>query len=736
MFNKLVSRVGRRPPDKKVDAIQPFAEHDEEHYFAGDADRVQRLDLLAHLVPSGGVLLVIGESGVGKTTYLRQLIPKISGSCRICQLSASASIDPQQTMRELLDCFAWQANVVAGVGGAQLRILQEHFGLLRRNGYTPVVVVDDAEALPDSVLGVLEQLFDADNRNLLALILVGDASLKKRITAPLRRLLNANVSHELVLAPFSVQEQRDYIHQRLQWAGIDEMGPFHSSALKFIYVASRGMPRRTNQLARVFWADKNSGNLTGKASSWHGLRWPRLRGAGLQQLRYIIPLLFVSSSAAIYHVEIRSALFPPATEPTLALKGDASAGIDNELLLVKRNEAPVVKSVVDGDGKGSVIQEQSLRLGRSNKANLDDLVRSKVSVEETQKMMSAGGLGTMPELITTLNVQPLIATQAVTALKQSAGLAMSTRLNNNANENSLVNSSNNSVRAGFDVPAIQVPRKEPDVMVGALADEANMAQQLLKQLRQNLSIDSAREVDKESRQHTALSAVVVVEQPAKVEARKIASALRNNDWWLDQPAGQFAVQLMAMEESVARQYIERNDLAGRVAVFSVQGKKEQGLMAIASGPFLTQSAATDAARMLQQQLTDIKPWVRSVSSIQKAVVDFQRSNKPYWNSLVKKHEQQLLQGSAQDYVVQLMAMDRQAVTQFVTKNRLADQVMYFRTRSGAQELVAAVLGSYTSRQQALNAGHDIAGKARGVRPWVRSLASVQKIIRSQTDRPH
>jgi DamX protein len=695
---ELLSRSTRTPGSDIAETPQPFSGNNGEYYFAGDAARVQRLNLLAHLVPYGGVLLVLGESGVGKTALLQELQARASDSCRTCQLSANACIDPRQTLREMLDCFAWQADADRSLGGAQLRTLREHLGILRRNGYAPVLLIDDADALSDTVFGVLEQLFDGDSTDLLTLILAGESTLKKRLSSPLLQPLNAHITHEFEIQPFSAEEQTDYIREHLERAGIEGMGPFKASALKFIYVASRGVPQRINELAQVFWANKKGGGEA-KPSSSSGLH-----PAWLRPLRYVLPLVLISAAAAIFHNEIRTAIFPSSPSERVVTAEDAGPVVAPPALPgivadLKRESSLAKIATNSTSSSGGAERHQSVAAGASTPVRETGVMVAKVSPR--------------PDGFT----RPLASEPLQPVAPVTSAVDVVAPLSESQTE-AVAGAGDDSNKGGQEV-AVQ---SASNAAVVAMADVASGAREPAR--KQVLS-----------GQQKPSGAGVEVNSTGGAQALTVAARQRrNDDWWMTQPAGQFAVQLLAMDEPVVNRYVERHALTDRVATFRVQ-RDDQDLLVVAMGPFATQVEANTAARHWQQQLPGVKPWVRSIASIQQAVTDYRRQQRPSWAALVAGHEQQLMKQSPQRYAVQLMAMDQKSVTAFVAKYGLVDQVVYFRTRAGGQDLYAALLGSFPSREQALAAGHEVARQAEGVRPWVRSLASVQQVIRDRRDRP-
>ena len=632
--------------------LQPFSEQLDGQYFPGNEDRAQQLNLLTHLVPYGGVILIQGESGIGKTSLLRQLVLRASESCRICELTATDCIDPRNTLRTMMACFAWQAEVDHSLGGAQLRALREHLGILRRNGYAPVIIIDDADAMTDSVFSIFAQIFEDNSENLLTLVLAGNSSLKDRLTNPLLQPLLAHVAHELALTPFSDDEQEDYIRSQLVSIGVNDMGPFHSAALKFIYVASRGVPKRINELAQVIWANRKkeqSGKIKTQYRKW------------LTQLRYVLPIVLISSAVAVFNNEITTALFS-SPELNVAINTDLKTP-DSEL---PQMQIATVATTLNND---SAVQENA---GATEPLSGDFQEQKKTTTQDNEAR------------ITSIQVVP-----------------------------------DEGVK--FIPDHINLSSSEPQSVLSSELVSIEVAKQTASDnATQQSAIESRRALESELN--------VTDHQRAGGITLDVSN---QSDRWLSQAPSQFAVQIMAMEAPVVVAYLKRHGIAAEVSTFRVVAA-EKTLLAVASGPYLTRSEAVAAAEHWQQQLPGVKPWVRSVASIQQSVTAYHQHLQPTWLAQVADNEQQLMQAVPDEFVVQLIAMDQAAVSGFVQKHGLGDKVMYFRPQPG---LYAALMGRYASRDQALAAGHEIASKAKGIRPWVRSVASVQTVIRENRDHP-
>ena len=89
----------------------------------------------------------------------------------------------------------------------------------------------------------------------------------------------------------------------------------------------------------------------------------------------------------------------------------------------------------------------------------------------------------------------------------------------------------------------------------------------------------------------------------------------------------------------------------------------------------------------------------------------------------------ILARNPRHYTVQLMAMDRPKVMALTKQWQLQPPPVYFSTQGN---LTAALYGDYASQQAAAKAGEALRQRLRGIRPWIRSFASIQQAI--NTDR--
>jgi hypothetical protein len=115
-------------------------------------------------------------------------------------------------------------------------------------GETTVLVIDEAQNLPESLLEEIRMLsnLETSGEKLLQIALVGQPELQDKLRSPGLRQLRQRINVIYEIRPLSYGEMRDYIQHRCAVAGRAEPALFTRSALKAIYTYSSGVPRLIN----------------------------------------------------------------------------------------------------------------------------------------------------------------------------------------------------------------------------------------------------------------------------------------------------------------------------------------------------------------------------------------------------------------------------------------------------------------------------------------------------------
>lgn len=212
----------------------------------------QHEDVLAVLKTSlcagEGFIKVCGEVGSGKTLLCRKLLQQTEPDWQVAYIP-----DPCLTPLELRWALALELGLKhsANIEPPQLlQLLQRQLLLIAAQGKKAIVLIDEAQALPDETLEALRLLtnLETEKRKLLQVVLFAQPELNKKLASYHFRQLRQRITFSANLALMSKSQITAYIDLRLQQAGCSgEI--FTSFAMGGLARYSRGVPRLVNVLA-------------------------------------------------------------------------------------------------------------------------------------------------------------------------------------------------------------------------------------------------------------------------------------------------------------------------------------------------------------------------------------------------------------------------------------------------------------------------------------------------------
>ncbi|WP_376695292.1 ExeA family protein [Wenzhouxiangella sp. EGI_FJ10305] len=195
-----------------------------------------------------GFIKVVGEIGLGKTLLCRTLLDELDEPFVTAWLP-----DPHLSPGTLRSALARDLGIELPKRPTQQIIherLQTELAAMASRGLRPVLLIDEAQALPASTLETVRLLtnLETEQRKLLQVVLFGQPELDRRLAMPQFRQLRQRITYSCHLEPLDRGGVIGYIAHRLERAGGDGQ-LFSSRALSRIARASGGVPRLVNILA-------------------------------------------------------------------------------------------------------------------------------------------------------------------------------------------------------------------------------------------------------------------------------------------------------------------------------------------------------------------------------------------------------------------------------------------------------------------------------------------------------
>jgi len=201
------------------------------------------------------VTLLTGAAGLGKS-LLCQLIEADApnhGVRAVRHGSGNYALEPVAWLRSLYAGFSLPLPLSADANTEDHLVdgLAAGIGRLAHHGdHRFVLILDDADALSNTTLAIVERLFlAAENAGAsFHVVLAGLPGFLERIDAPGAPSLAAHLRSRLVLAELTPDESERYVRHRLHVAGTTNM-PFSRLGLRSLRDDGKGNPRRLNALA-------------------------------------------------------------------------------------------------------------------------------------------------------------------------------------------------------------------------------------------------------------------------------------------------------------------------------------------------------------------------------------------------------------------------------------------------------------------------------------------------------
>ncbi|OQX86880.1 MAG: hypothetical protein B6D55_04875 [Candidatus Omnitrophica bacterium 4484_70.2] len=208
--------------------------------------------LIINIKKRKGINLILGDKGVGKTSFLYALSYILKKDKKIITQIISHYFSKSEY--QFLLYLSKKLNIIPYFRSTlDLKESVRNYLLEKEEkGKIVVFLIDEGEKVSLRNLEVLREFVEYKNNNkLLQLVIASRTELLHR-TKMVRTLLN-RVEFKYILTPLDDRETKKMIEFRLKKAGVKNISIFTSQAFELIYQYTQGYPLRVLSLCQYAW---------------------------------------------------------------------------------------------------------------------------------------------------------------------------------------------------------------------------------------------------------------------------------------------------------------------------------------------------------------------------------------------------------------------------------------------------------------------------------------------------
>jgi general secretion pathway protein A len=210
----------------------------------------------------GGIMLLTGDPGVGKTVALRRFVDSLNENLFRAIYTPLTTLKGADLLRHINDKLGLTNRAAKGTIYRQIQ--EEILDSREQRGRTVLLIVDESHLLQVGALQELRLLtnFKMDSFDPFILILAGQSDLRRTMDFAVMEPFAQRLAMRYHMSGLSRQETAEYIGHQLKLAG--SHGPvFGDDAVAAIHEATYGIPRKIGALAEqamtyAMFADKRT----------------------------------------------------------------------------------------------------------------------------------------------------------------------------------------------------------------------------------------------------------------------------------------------------------------------------------------------------------------------------------------------------------------------------------------------------------------------------------------------
>lgn len=202
----------------------------------------ETLARLEYMKRRGGIMLLTGDPGVGKTIATRRFADSLNENLFNVIYTPLSTLNRSDILRHINALLGLQNRFTKSANYQQIQ--KELLDCKEQRGRTVVLIIDEAHLLKPGPLEEIRLLtnFKMDSFDPFLLILSGQSDLKRMMNYAVMEPLNQRIRMRYHMTGLSEKDTITYILSRLKWAGC-RAPIFKEDALAAIQEYSYGFPR-------------------------------------------------------------------------------------------------------------------------------------------------------------------------------------------------------------------------------------------------------------------------------------------------------------------------------------------------------------------------------------------------------------------------------------------------------------------------------------------------------------